>query len=132
MATATDLKTELIAQFDAVLAVAKIDNMQEIFNKGFKNYELAVNNPNGGKDAIGIRDNFVTGDDRQYTIYIRISSQQLTSNKDIISETILTSGEFDTQELAFVTQLETYRDQIYTNSVNMVNAIGTNMVTILS
>ena len=132
MATVTDLKDELLTQWAAVLAVAGVDNMQETTNKGFAQYELTVNNANGGKDAIGIRNNFVTDDPRQYTIYIRIASQQLPREKAIIAEAVLLIGEFTPEETAFVAQLDALRDLIYADSVAMVTAIGTNMVTRLS
>lgn len=132
MATATDLKIELITQFDNILAVANINNMIERFNKGSKQYELSVNNLSGGRDAIGIIDNFVTGDPRRYTIYIKVAGTQLTLEKGIIGEAVLNSTEFATQETAFTTKLEILRAQIYTDSITMTSTIGANIVNRLS
>ena len=132
MATITDLKTELITQFGNVLAVAKINNLNETKNGGVLLYEIAVNSNETGRDTIVIRDNANTLDSERYVIYMRLASQQLTKDKDIITTAILTAGEFATMAGNFTTALEAFRDQIYTDSISMVTSIATGMVTRLS
>jgi len=130
MATATDLKNELISSFNDVLtAITEITNMKETLANGKKNYEIFVlNSDNGGKDSIVINDNGNTSDANRYTIIMNISSNQTEFTKKLITKATLTSGEFGTLESSFTSKLEIFRSDIYNNSVTMVDSVAQNMV----
>jgi hypothetical protein len=130
MATAADLKTQLIDSFNNVLtAITSINNMKENLANGKKSYEIfVVSSQNGGKDKIVINDNGNSSDDEQFTIQMVASSQQVEFTKELIYKAVLTSGEFGTLETAFTSKLEGYRSDIYDNSITAIDTIEQDMV----